>query len=78
MLGPSPETRLANAAADFAAGDLRAAADELAALTHDLDTATAGGLVRILGLIVAVSAAVLLGMTAMRRRRAGTNYTPEP
>jgi hypothetical protein len=78
MLGPSPEMRVANAAADFAAGDLRAAADELAALTHDLDTATASGLVRILGLIVAVAAAVLLGMMAMRRRRTGTNYTPEP
>jgi hypothetical protein len=78
MLGPSPEERLASAAADFAAGDLRAAADELVALTHDLDTATAGGLVRILGLIVAVTAAVLLGMTAIRRRRTGTDYTPEP
>jgi hypothetical protein len=78
MLGPSPEDRLASAATDFAAGDLRAAADELAALTHDLETATASGLVRILGLIVAVTAAVLLGMTAIRRRRTGTDYTPEP
>lgn len=78
ILGPSPEARLGTAAADFAAGDLRAAVDELAALTHDLDTATAGGLVRILGLIVAVAAAVLLGTMAVRRRRTGTNYTPEP
>lgn len=77
LMGPSPEERLATAAADFAAGDLRAAADELAALNQDLDTATAGGLVRILGLIVAVAAAVLLGMTALRRRRTATNYTPE-
>ncbi len=78
LLGPSPEERLAAAATDFAAGDLRAAADEVAALNRDMGTATAGGLVRILGLIVAVAAAVLLGTMAMRRRRAGTNYTPEP
>ena len=31
-----------------------------------------------LGVIVAVGAALLLGTMAIRRRRAGTDYTPEP
>jgi hypothetical protein len=76
--GPSPEERLATAATAFAAGDLRAAADELAALNQDLATATAAGLLRILGLIVAFGAGLLLATMAIRRRRAGTDYTPEP
>jgi hypothetical protein len=76
--GPSPEERLATAATAFAEGDLMTAADELASLNQDLATATAGGLVRILGVIVAVGVAVLLATVALRRRRSGTDYTPEP
>jgi hypothetical protein len=78
LLGPSPEERLASAATAFAAGDLRVAADEVAALNQDLATATAGGLVRLLGVIVAVGVVALLGTMAVRRRRTGTDYTPEP
>jgi hypothetical protein len=69
---------LATAATAFAEGDLMTAADELASLNQDLATATAGGLVRILGVIVAVGVAVLLATVALRRRRSGTDYTPEP
>ena len=78
LIGPSPEERLATAAASFAEGDLLGAAEALAALNQDLDTATAGGLLRVLSVIVAVGAALLLGTMAIRRRRAGTDYTPEP
>jgi hypothetical protein len=78
LLAPTPEERLATAATTFAAGDLRGSADELAALDRDLATATAGGLVRLLGVVVAVGAALLLAAVAMRRRRTGTDYTPEP
>ncbi len=78
LLGPSPEQRLATAATAFAAGDLRVAADELAGLNQDLATATAGGLVRLLGVLVALGVAVLLATMAIRRRRASTVYTPEP
>ena len=72
LIGPSPEERLATAAAAFAAGDLRVSADELTSLGQDLATATAGGLARLLGLGVAVGAGVLLGAYALRRRRPGT------
>jgi hypothetical protein len=78
LFGPSPEERLANAATAFAAGDLRVAADEITALNQDLATATASGLVRLLGIIVAVGAAALLATLAIRRRRSATDYTPEP
>jgi hypothetical protein len=76
--GPSPEERLSAAATAFAAGDLRAAADLLADLRQDLDTATAGGLIRVLGIVVAVAAAALLLTVAIRRWRSVTDYTPEP
>jgi hypothetical protein len=76
--GPGPEDRLATAAAAFAAGDLRAAADQLSGLNQDLGTATAGGLVRLLGVVVAVGAGLLVGAVGLRRRRTGTDYTPEP
>jgi hypothetical protein len=78
LLGPGPEERLAGAATAFAAGDLRAAADEVAGLHQDLATATAGGLVRLLGVVVAVGAALAVGTVAVRRRRTGRDYTPEP
>jgi hypothetical protein len=78
LLGPGPEERLATAETAFGAGDLRAAADELTGLNQDLATATAGGLVRLLGVIVAVGAAFVVGAVALRRRRTGTDYTPEP
>jgi hypothetical protein len=78
LIGPSPEERLAGAGTAFAAGDLRAAADELASLDRDLGTATAGGLVRILGMILALSAAALAVAYALRRRRTTTDYTPQP
>jgi hypothetical protein len=78
LMGPGPEDRLAGAATAFSAGDLRAAADEVAGLNQDLATATAGGLVRLLGLIVAVGAALVVGTMAVRRRRTGSDYTPEP
>ncbi len=75
---PVPSERLATAATAFAAGDLRVAADELASLSRDLGTATAGGLARLLGLLVAIGAVVLITTYALRRRRTGTDYTPEP
>ncbi len=78
LIGPSPEERLAGAGTAFAAGDLRAAADDLASLERDLGTATAGGLVRILGLIVALGAAALAVAYGLRRRRTTTDYTPQP
>jgi hypothetical protein len=78
LIGPGPEDRLATAATAFAAGDLRAAADEVSGLNQDLATATAGGLVRLLGVIVAVGAALVVGTVALRRRRTGRDYTPEP
>ena len=78
LMGPGPDERLAAAATGFAAGDLRVAADELAGLNKDLATATAGGLVRLLGVVVALGVAILLGSMAMRRRRTRTDYTPEP
>jgi hypothetical protein len=78
LLGPGPEDRLATAATAFAAGDLRAAADQVAGLNQDLATATAGGLVRILGVLVAVGAGLTVGTVALRRRRTGRDYTPEP
>jgi hypothetical protein len=78
LIGPGPEERLAAAAAEFAAGDLRAAADRLASLNQDLNTATAAGLVKILGVIVAVGSAALLLSVAIRRRRVATDYTPDP
>ena len=78
LLGPGPEERLSTAATAFAAGDLRVAADELAGLHQDLATATAGGLVRLLGVLVALGVVVLLISVAMRRRRTRTDYTPEP
>jgi hypothetical protein len=71
LIGPSPEERLATAAAAFAAGDLRVSADELTSLSQDLATATAGGLARMLGLGVAIGAGVLLATYALRRRRPG-------
>jgi hypothetical protein len=78
LIGPGPEERLAAAATAFAAGDLRAAADRLASLNQDLNTATAAGLVRILGVIVAVGSAALVLSVAIRRRRVATDYTPDP
>jgi hypothetical protein len=78
LLGPGPEERLTTAGTAFAAGDLRVAADELAGLNQDLATATAGGLVRVLAVVVALGVAILLGSMAMRRRRTRTDYTPEP
>jgi hypothetical protein len=78
LFGPGPEERLATAATAFAAGELGLAADELEALHQGLATATAGGLVRLLGLIIAVAAGVLLVTLAIRRRRTSTNYTPQP
>ncbi|RPH36332.1 MAG: hypothetical protein EHM90_02250 [Chloroflexi bacterium] len=78
LMGPGPDERLATAATAFAAGDLRVAADELAGLNKDLATATAGGLVRVLGVLIALAVAVLLTSMAMRRRRMRTDYTPEP
>jgi len=78
MIGPSPEERLATAAGDFAAGDLGAAAAELASLRQDISTATAAGLVRILALLAAAGAGVVLVSIFLRRRRPGTDYTPEP
>jgi hypothetical protein len=78
LIGPGPEGRLAAAATAFAAGDLRAAADRLASLNQDLNTATAAGLVRILGGIVAAGAAALLLSVVIRRRRVATDYTPDP
>jgi hypothetical protein len=78
LMGPGPEDRLATAATAFSAGDLRAAADELAGLNQDLATATAGGLVRLLGVVIAVGAGILLGTVALRRRQTRTDYTPEP
>jgi hypothetical protein len=78
LIGPGPEERLAAAATAFAAGDLRSAADRLASLNRDLNTATAAGLVRILGLIVAVGSAALVLSVAIRRRRVATDYTPDP
>lgn len=71
LIGPSPEERLATAAAAFAAGDLRVSADALTSLSQDLATATAGGLARLLGLGVAIGAGVLLAAYALRRRRSG-------
>lgn len=76
--GPSAEERLAAAGTTFAGGDLRAAADQLSSLDRDLGTATAGGLVRILGVVVAVSGAALGAGYARRRRRTTTDYTPQP
>lgn len=76
--GPSAEEQLAAAGTEFAGGDLRAAADQLASLDRDLGTATAGGLVRIVGVIVAVGAAALGVGYALRRRRTTTDYTPQP
>ncbi|MGH2463000.1 MAG: Ig-like domain-containing protein [Candidatus Limnocylindria bacterium] len=76
LIGPGPDERLAGAAAEFAAGNLQAAADQLASLKRDLGTATAGGLARILGLLVAVGAAAVLVSVGIRRRRATTVYTP--
>jgi len=78
LIGPGPEERLAAAATAFAAGDLRAAADRLASLNQDLNTATAAGLVRILGLIVAAGSATVVLSVAIRRRRVATDYTPDP
>jgi hypothetical protein len=78
LIGPGPEERLAAAATAFAAGDLRAAADRLASLNQDLNTATAAGLVRILGLIVAAGSAAVVLSVAIRRRRVATDYTPDP
>lgn len=78
LIGAGPEERLASAGDAFAAGDLRAAADEVASLDRDLGTATAGGLVRVLGLLVAVGAAALAVGYAQRRRRTTTDYTPQP
>jgi hypothetical protein len=75
--GPSPEDQLASAATAFAAGDLRVAADLLTELQRDLETATAGGLIRLLGLAVAAAAAALLIAMAIRRRRSTSDYTPE-
>jgi hypothetical protein len=78
LIGPSPEERLAVAGTAFSAGDLRAAADELASLDRDLGTATAGGLFRILAVLVLVGGALLLGTYTLRRRRTTTDYTPQP
>ena len=78
MIGPSPEERLDTAAGYFAAGDLRAAADELASLRQDISNATAAGLVRILGLVAAVGAVIVLISIWLRRRRTPTDYTPDP
>jgi hypothetical protein len=78
LLGPGPEDRLATAATAFAAGDLRAAADEVAGLDQDLATATAGGLVRLLGVVVAIGVVLMLGTVTLRRRRTGRDYTPQP
>ncbi|MEX0630178.1 MAG: hypothetical protein WD508_06010 [Chloroflexota bacterium] len=78
LIGPGPEERLAAAATAFAAGDLRAAADRLASLSQDLNTATAAGLVRILGVIVAAGSAAVGLSVAIRRRRVATDYTPDP
>ncbi|MGH2488265.1 MAG: hypothetical protein ACRDFR_01425, partial [Candidatus Limnocylindria bacterium] len=78
LIGPGPEERLAAAATAFGAGDLRAAADGLASLDRDLETATAGGLARILGVLVAAGAAALGAGYALRRRRTTTDYTPQP
>jgi hypothetical protein len=78
LIGPGPEERLAAAATAFAAGDLRAAADRLASLSQDLNTATAAGLVRILGAIVAAGSAAVGLSVAIRRRRVTTDYTPDP
>lgn len=78
LIGPSPEDRLAAAGTAFAAGDLRAAADELASLDRDLEAATAGGLFRILAVLVAVGGALVLGSYALRRRRTTTDYTRQP
>jgi hypothetical protein len=78
LFGPGPEERRAAAATAFAAGELGLAADELEALHQGLATATAGGLARLLGVIVAVLAGALLVTLAIRRRRTSTNYTPEP
>jgi hypothetical protein len=78
LLGPSPEDRLARANTAFAAGDLRVAADELALLNQDLGTATAGGLIRLLGVVVVIGVTAVLGTMAIRRYRTGTDYTPEP
>ena len=66
------------AATAFAAGDLRAAADEVAGLNQDLATATAGGLVRLLGVVVAIGVVLMLVTVALRRRRTGRDYTPQP
>lgn len=76
--GPSAEERLAAAGTAFAGGDLGAAADQLSSLDRDLGTAMAGGLMRILGVIVTVSAAALGVAYALRRRRTTTDYTPQP
>lgn len=76
--GPSAEERLAAAGTVFAGGDLRAAADQLASLDRDLGTATAGGLMRILGVIVVAGAAALAVGYALRRRRTTTDYTRQP
>jgi hypothetical protein len=78
LFGPGPEERRAAAATAFAAGELGLAADELEALHQGLATATAGGLARLLGVIVAVLAGALLVTLAIRRRRTSTNDTPEP
>lgn len=78
MIGPSPEERLDTAAGYFAAGDLRASADELASLRQDISNATAAGLVRILGLVAAAGAVIVLISIGLRRRRTPTDYTPEP
>jgi hypothetical protein len=50
----------------------------VAGLTQDLATATAGGLFRLLGAVVALGAAFVLGTVALRRRRTGRDYTPQP
>lgn len=74
--GPSPEERLAAATTAFAGGDLRAAADLLADLDRDLTTATAVGLVRLLSAVVVLASAILIGVIAIRRRRAASTTLP--
>ena len=78
LFSASPDERLAQAATAFAAGDLRSAADTLAGLHEDLARATAAGVLRIVGLIVAIAAAGILVAVAVRRRRGGSHYTPTP
>ena len=67
--GTSPDASLASANALFGEGDLRGAADAIAAARERLDTATTAGILRLLSAIVAIAAGIGLIVWLVRRRR---------